>query len=170
MHVERAKAGHRPHHLGQHAERHNHLQIGVIALELGQEVGVFHLHGLQHGQVVGLGILLHLAGLQMVLVTTYGFVGLRNHSHHVIAAFHQAAQSAHSKLGGTHEDDSQVFLIHCFLCVTGSFSRSKGTAMLPFDLQISGIFRTPTNFKATNRHHFRHFNEKYRLCNSLSHK
>ena len=106
MHIERAETGHGPHHLGQHAESHHHLKVGTEATQLLHELGVFHLDRLQHGQALLQGILLDRRRLQRVLMASYGFVGLSNHSHHIISAFYEALEGFHRKLGCSHKNDS----------------------------------------------------------------
>ena len=106
MHIERAETGHGPHHLGQHAESHHHLKVGTEASQLLHELRVFHLDGLQHGQALLQGILLDRRCLQRVLMASYGFVGLSNHSHHIISAFYEALEGFHRKLGCSHKNDS----------------------------------------------------------------
>ena len=115
VHVESAEPGHGPHHLGQHAKGHHHLQVGLETGQFGHEVGVFHLDGLEHGDAVGQRILLHFGGLQLVLVPPHGLVGLGDHGHHAVALVHEAAQRAYGKLGRAHEYDAEIFLFHsCF--------------------------------------------------------
>ena len=58
MDVECAEAWHCPHYFGEHAERDNDLEVGIVAAQLLEEVLVLHLQGLQHGQAVGKGVLL----------------------------------------------------------------------------------------------------------------
>ena len=114
MYIEGAEAGHVPHHLGQHAEGHHHLYVGMVGAQLFYELGVFHLHRLEHGQGVGQRIALHLGGLQRVLMPAHWFVGLCDHSHHVVSTFHKPLQRSHSKLGRSHKHDSQFFFLHGF--------------------------------------------------------
>ena len=58
MDVECAEARHCPHHFGEHAERYDDLEVGIVAAQLLEEVLVLHLQGLQHWQTVGKGVLL----------------------------------------------------------------------------------------------------------------
>ena len=45
-------------------------------------------------------------------MTTNGLVGLGDHGHHIVAAFHEPLKGSSSKLGCSHEDNAQIFLIH----------------------------------------------------------
>ena len=112
MDIEGAETGHSPHYFGQHAEGYNHLQISLIATQFLNKIRVFHLHWLEHGDVVCQGVFLHLRGLEGVLMTTYGFVGLGDHSNDLIVVFHQCFQGANRELGGAHEYDSKIFFLH----------------------------------------------------------
>ena len=103
MHIESAETGHGPNHLGQHAESHHHLQVSLVSTQLLHKFRVLHLYRLKHGQSHRQRILLHLRGLQHILMTAHGLVGLGNHSHHVITAFHQTFQGSNRKLGRSHE-------------------------------------------------------------------
>ena len=82
--IERAVCGHSPHHFGQHAEGHDHLQVGPVGVQLLHESGVFHLLRLEDGQPMLKGILLYGRWLEHASVTAYGLVGLGDHRHHVI--------------------------------------------------------------------------------------
>ena len=110
--VERAHTWHAPDYFGKHAEGHHNLQVGLIGSQLLCEVGVFHFYGLKHGNIVLQCISFHRRGLQIVLMTSDGLVGLGHHGHHIVSAFNQSFQCAYGKLGGSHEYDSQVFLFH----------------------------------------------------------
>ena len=112
MDIERAETGHGPHHFGQHAESHDHLQVGLIGTKLLQKIGVFHLHRLQHRYMVLQGILLDLRGLQRVLVSAHWFVGLCNNGHHMISSLNKGIECADGKLGSAHKNDLQIFLFH----------------------------------------------------------
>lgn len=52
------------------------------------------------------GILLHLGGLQMVLVAAYGLVGLSHHCYNVVSVVHQPAQCTDSELRCAHKHDA----------------------------------------------------------------
>ena len=112
VNVERAEARHSPHHLGQHAERNNHLQVGVVATQLLKKLLVFHLHGLQHGQIVRQSVLLDGRRAQHRSVATYGFIGLRHNSHYVITVLNKSLERSNGKLGCSHEHYAEVFLFH----------------------------------------------------------
>ena len=115
MDVECAEARHCPHYFGEHAERDNDMEVGIVAAQLLEEVLVLHLQGLQHGQTVGKGVLLDGRGAQHGGVATDGFVGLRHDSHYVIAVLYKSLERANGKLGCSHEHYAEVFLFHCFL-------------------------------------------------------
>ena len=112
--VECAEARHCPHYFGEHAERDNDLEVGIVAAQLLEEVLVLHLQGLQHGQAVGKGVLLDGRGAQHGSVATDGFVGLRDDSHYVITVLNKSLERANGKLGCSHEHYAEVFLFHCF--------------------------------------------------------
>jgi len=101
--VERAIPRHAPHHLGQHAECHHHLNVGLVSCQLRHKLGVFHLLGLQHRYSFLQGVGLHGWRLQRVLVTAHGFVGLGDDGHHPVSGLYQTAERAHRKLGRAHE-------------------------------------------------------------------
>ena len=105
MDVERAKAGHIPDDLGQEAEGHDHLEVGLIGPKCFHKFGVLHLHGLEDGDIVLLGIDLDGRRLEAVLMAPHGFVGLRDHSHDLIAILYQSTKGSHGKLGRSHEYD-----------------------------------------------------------------
>ena len=115
VNVECAEARHSPHYLGEHAERDNDLEVGVVAAQLLEEVLVLHLQGLQHGQAVGKGVLLDGRRAQHRSVATDGFVGLRDDSHYVITVLYKSLERANGKLGCSHEHYAEVFLVHCVL-------------------------------------------------------
>lgn len=105
MDIERAEARHIPDDLGQKAEGHDHLEVGLIGPERLHKLGVLHLHGLEDGDVVLLGIDLDGRRLEAVLMATHGFVGLRDHGHDQIAILYQSTKGSHGKLGRSHEYD-----------------------------------------------------------------
>ena len=49
MHIKCAVLGHAPYHFGQHAERHDYLEVGAPSFKLLEKNRIFHLHGLQNG-------------------------------------------------------------------------------------------------------------------------
>ena len=115
MHIERSEPGHGPYHLGQHAESHHHLQVCPVGAKLLHELRIFHLDRLKHGQVLRQGILLNRRCLQCVLMSSYRFVGLRYHSHHIISTFYKALEGFYRKLRCSHKYNSQIFFLHFLL-------------------------------------------------------
>ena len=101
MQIERAQAGHGPHHLRQHPEGNDYLQVGLPGAELREEGLVLQLLGLQQGQAVRQGVLLDGRLLQLVPASG-GLVGHGDDAHHVVAALDEAAQGLHRKVGGAH--------------------------------------------------------------------
>ena len=106
MKVERAKAGHVPNHLRQHAERHHDLQVCLIGCQFFQETGVFQTGRLEHGQVVCHGKLFHGGGSEHGLMTSDGFVGHGDDSHDAVASFHEGFQRSDGKIRRSHINDS----------------------------------------------------------------
>ena len=92
MQVEGAQSRHSPHHLGQHAEGHHHLQVGLQRAQLCQEVLVAQLLWLQYGYAVLERTLLDGAGLQYVMMAPDGLVGHGHHAHHLVPAGQQRLQ------------------------------------------------------------------------------
>ena len=45
-------------------------------------------------------------------VTTHGLVGLRDYSHHLIAALHKGTEAGDGKVGRAHKHYSQFFFLH----------------------------------------------------------
>ena len=103
---------HRPNHLWQHAESNYHLQVSLIRAQLLYKLRVLHLYRLQNWQTLGKSILLHLRRLQRILVSAHRFIGLGNHSHHIITTLYQALEGFHRKLRCSHENNSQILLLH----------------------------------------------------------
>ena len=89
MDVEGAILRHVPHHLGQHAEGNDHLEVGLIATQLLHEGGILHLLRLQHGQLMFQGVFFHFRGLYLRLMTTHGLVGLCDHCHDIVLILYQ---------------------------------------------------------------------------------
>ena len=108
MEVEGAQWRHGPYHLGQHAECHHNLQVGIERLELLEEVLVAQTFGLQHRYVVAYGKLLYWTGLQHVVVAAYGLVGHGYYAHDIITLGQQALKRGHRKVGRAHIYDSQI--------------------------------------------------------------
>ena len=123
--VERAQAGHGPHHLGQHPEGNDHLQVGPPGAELREEGFVLQLLGLQQGQAVCQGVLLD-GRLLQPMAASGRFVGHGDDTHYVVAALHQAAQGLHRKVGCAHIDDSQVFFLHIHIYLVSISKELEG--------------------------------------------
>ena len=103
MNIECAETRHRPYHLRKHAERHYHLEVGIIGTQGFNKLRVFHPDGLQNRDVLAHRILLYKRRLERVLMTAHGFVGLGHHGNDVIASLHEFAQRTDGKLRSTHE-------------------------------------------------------------------
>ena len=115
MHIERSEPGHGPYHLRQHSESHHYLQVSPVRAKMLHKLGVLHLDRLKHGQVLRQGILLNRRCLQCVLMSSYRFVGLRYHSHHIISTFYKALEGFYRKLRCSHKYNSQIFFLHFLL-------------------------------------------------------
>ena len=58
------------------------------------------------------GILLNLRRLQRILMSAHRFIRLRNHSHNIVTALYQVLEGFHRKLRCSHENNSQILLLH----------------------------------------------------------
>ena len=88
MKIKSAHGRHRPHHLGQHSERHHNLQVGLVAAQCLQEGLILQPFGLQHRYPLLHRILLDGRRLQRVMVSPHRLVGHRDHRHDIIVVFH----------------------------------------------------------------------------------
>ena len=58
------------------------------------------------------GILLNLRRLQRILMSAHRFIRLGNHSHNIISALYKALEGFYRKLRCSHENNSQILLLH----------------------------------------------------------
>ena len=123
MEIECSQAGHCPHDLGQHAEGHYHLQVGLVGAQFLKEGLILEFFGLKHGNSMSQRILLHRTLLQHVVMTANRFVGHSNDGNDVIVALNQAAQGLDGEIGRSHVYDSNPtggFLcafVHIFIII-----------------------------------------------------
>ena len=104
--------GHVPNRFGQHAEGHYNLEVGTEATQAVQKIGILQLLRLEHGEVVCKGVLFYGTLREFALVAPHRLVGHGDNGHHIVSAFDEGAQTADSKVGGAHEDDSEILSVH----------------------------------------------------------
>ena len=110
MEVERAQTRHGPNDLGQHAEGYHDLQVGLQGAQFLEESRVFQLLGLEDGDALTDGILLDGRSLQLRVMTANGLIGHSDDTHHIVAAFNEAAKRLNRKVGGAHVNDSHIYI------------------------------------------------------------
>ena len=115
MEVERAQTRHGPNDLGQHAEGYHDLQVGLQGAQFLEESRVFQLLGLEDGDALTDGILLDGRSLQLRVMTANGLIGHSDDTHHIVAAFNEAAKRLNRKVGGAHVNDSHIYIIVLWL-------------------------------------------------------
>ena len=87
MEIKRTQTRHTPHHLGQHTECHNNLQISIVGLKFRKEVLILQAFWLHNGKPHRQSILLHGRELQLVSAPS-GLVGHSDYCYHIISALH----------------------------------------------------------------------------------
>ena len=103
--VEGAQAGHAPDLLGQHAEGHDHEEVGLPGGEGLQEGGILELEGLQDRDAVGDGIMLD-GALVHLEAPAAGLVGHRDHAHDLVTGLDEGVQGLHGEFGRAHINDA----------------------------------------------------------------
>ena len=111
--VKGAQTRHAPYNLGEHAERHHNLQVGIQGRELINESGILKLFGLQDRYPLLYRIFLYGAALEHAAMTAHGFIGHGNHTYYIIVLLNKPLQCKLGKLGGSHKYYLKVFLFHC---------------------------------------------------------
>ena len=110
--VEGSQRGHVPDHLGQHAEGHHYLEVGLEGSELFYEKRILQSFGLQDGYPLLYGVFFDGTGLKYASMTTHWLVGHGYNTYYIIMVFHETAQYMLGKLGGSHEHYPHLFLFH----------------------------------------------------------
>ena len=110
--IESAVRGHIPNDFGKHAEGHDNLEVGTVAAQGVQKIGILQLFRLEHGEVVRKGVLFYGTLREFALVAPHRLVGHGDNGHHIVSAFDEGAQTADGKVGGAHEDDSEILSVH----------------------------------------------------------
>lgn len=89
VNVKRSHTWHCPNYFGKHTESHHNLQIGLIRCQSLYKVRVFHFYGLKYRNTVLYCILFHRRRLQMVLMSSNGFVGLGHYGYNIVSSFNK---------------------------------------------------------------------------------
>ena len=110
--IEGPQPRHGPDHLGQHPEGDHDPQVGLPGPQCLDELRVAELHGLQDRKPQLPGGDLHVA-LVHPLPAAGGFVGCRDDPDDLVAPGDQRPQRRHGEFRRAHEDDAQLFSVHC---------------------------------------------------------